>query len=80
VSSGCAVDGATYKEALDNLEVIISEWIETAKALGRSLPEELVRKTELTLNPSLVKSCEERDLLNRRGDWFLHNVHEAINI
>jgi predicted RNase H-like HicB family nuclease len=42
VSSGCAADGATYKEALDNLEVIISEWIETAKALGRSLPEELV--------------------------------------
>ena len=31
---GCAADGATYKEALTNVEVIIQEWIETAKELG----------------------------------------------
>ncbi|MFL6194584.1 MAG: type II toxin-antitoxin system HicB family antitoxin [Thermoanaerobaculia bacterium] len=37
--SGCAADGATYKEALNNVEAIISEWIETAHALGRSIPE-----------------------------------------
>jgi predicted RNase H-like HicB family nuclease len=36
---GCAADGATYREALANAEVIIDEWIETAKELGRSLPE-----------------------------------------
>ncbi|HLE87668.1 MAG: hypothetical protein A2Z57_10535 [Planctomycetes bacterium RIFCSPHIGHO2_12_39_6] len=30
---GCATDGATYKEALTNVEVIIKEWIETAKEL-----------------------------------------------
>lgn len=36
---GCAADGATYQEALGNVEVIIQEWIETAKELGRPIPE-----------------------------------------
>ncbi len=36
---GCAADGATYQEALANVEVIIQEWIETARELGRPIPE-----------------------------------------
>lgn len=36
---GCAADGATYQEALANAEVIIREWIETARELGRPIPE-----------------------------------------
>lgn len=36
---GCAVDGAYYQEALSNVEIIITEWIETAKELGRPIPE-----------------------------------------
>jgi len=35
---GCAADGETYYQALANLEVIIREWIETAKNLGRPIP------------------------------------------
>lgn len=35
---GCAADGATYSEALANVEVVIGEWIETAKELGRAIP------------------------------------------
>ncbi|MBX3282769.1 MAG: type II toxin-antitoxin system HicB family antitoxin [Acidobacteria bacterium] len=35
---GCMADGASYQEALANAEVIISEWIETAKELGREIP------------------------------------------
>jgi predicted RNase H-like HicB family nuclease len=27
-------DGGTYEEALGNVQVVISEWIETAKSLG----------------------------------------------
>jgi predicted RNase H-like HicB family nuclease len=37
--SGCSADGATYQEALSNVEVVIQEWIETAKELGRPIPE-----------------------------------------
>jgi predicted RNase H-like HicB family nuclease len=36
---GCAADGDTYQKALTNVEVVIQEWIETAKELGRSIPE-----------------------------------------
>lgn len=35
---GCAADGATYGEAVVNVEVVIREWIETATELGRSIP------------------------------------------
>ena len=37
--AGCAADGKTYREVLDNVEVIIQEWIETAKENGRAIPE-----------------------------------------
>jgi predicted RNase H-like HicB family nuclease len=37
--AGCAADGATRQEALANAEVIIAEWMETARQLGRSIPE-----------------------------------------
>ena len=36
---GCAADGATYQEAVAAAEVVIGEWIETAKELGRPIPE-----------------------------------------
>jgi predicted RNase H-like HicB family nuclease len=36
---GCAADGATYKQALANAEVVIREWIDTARELGRAIPE-----------------------------------------
>jgi len=36
---GCMADGKTYREALSNAERIIREWIETARALGRTIPE-----------------------------------------
>lgn len=36
---GCAADGATYKEAIYNVEIVIQEWIETAKELGRPIPK-----------------------------------------
>jgi predicted RNase H-like HicB family nuclease len=36
---GCAADGATYQKTLSNAEVIVREWIEMAKELGRPVPE-----------------------------------------
>lgn len=36
---GCMADGASYREALENAERVIGEWIETAKAIGRPVPE-----------------------------------------
>ena len=42
---GCMADGATYAEALANAEIIIDEWVETAKSLGREIPEPKGRLT-----------------------------------
>lgn len=37
--SGCAADGGTYREALEAVEVVIQEWLETAQELGRPIPK-----------------------------------------
>ncbi len=37
--TGCAADGATRQEAIAAVEVVIAEWVETAKELGRPIPE-----------------------------------------
>ncbi len=36
---GCMADGANYREAVENAERIIQEWIDTAKEEGRPIPE-----------------------------------------
>jgi predicted RNase H-like HicB family nuclease len=36
---GCMADGITRKEALQNAEIIIDDWIETAREIGREIPE-----------------------------------------
>jgi predicted RNase H-like HicB family nuclease len=35
----CAADEETYVEALENAQVIMQEWIETAEELGRPIPQ-----------------------------------------
>jgi len=37
--AGCMADGSTYQEALANAEMVIDEWLETARELGRAIPE-----------------------------------------
>ena len=36
--AGCAADGETQQEALENVQTVIAEWIETAQELGRPIP------------------------------------------
>ena len=36
---GCAADGATHQDALAAVEQVAREWIETARELGRPVPE-----------------------------------------
>ena len=37
--AGCAADGQTPHEALTAIQVVAREWIETARELGRPIPE-----------------------------------------
>ena len=36
---GCMADGETPQKVVENAQVIIKEWIETAQMLGREIPE-----------------------------------------
>ncbi|MCE7071288.1 type II toxin-antitoxin system HicB family antitoxin [Dyadobacter sp. CY327] len=36
---GCMADGSTQNEALLNVQIVIDQWIETAKTLGREIPK-----------------------------------------
>jgi len=36
---GCAADGNTQNEVLKNVQIAIEEWIETAKLIGKSIPQ-----------------------------------------
>lgn len=36
---GCMADGKTHQEALADVKRVIDEWIETAKELGRTVPQ-----------------------------------------
>lgn len=36
---GCAADGPTYQKAIAKAQVVMRQWIETAKELGRPIPK-----------------------------------------
>jgi predicted RNase H-like HicB family nuclease len=36
---GCMADGSTYQETIANIERVIAEWLETAKDIGRPIPQ-----------------------------------------
>ena len=36
--AGCMADGATYAEAVAAAELVIDEWVATARELGRPVP------------------------------------------
>ena len=37
--AGCMADGATYQEAVAHAQLVIKQWVETARELGRPIPE-----------------------------------------
>ncbi len=36
---GCMADGESYEAAVANAQQVIQEWVDTAKELGRPVPE-----------------------------------------
>lgn len=37
--AGCMADGKTYEEALAYVQIVINEWLETAKLENRPIPQ-----------------------------------------
>ena len=36
--AGCMADGRSYVEAVQNAEIAVGEWMETARIMGRVIP------------------------------------------
>ncbi|OQW40882.1 MAG: hypothetical protein A4S08_03240 [Proteobacteria bacterium SG_bin4] len=36
---GCMADGESYEQAVANIKTVIEQWIETARELGKPIPE-----------------------------------------
>lgn len=62
---GCMADGNTKEEALENAEIVVDEWLETAKLLGRTVPEPGSKPAEFyaDLNPYVAVPDGEVNLL-----------------
>ena len=37
--AGCMADGATYQEAISHAQLVIGQWLETAREFGHPIPE-----------------------------------------
>ena len=37
--ASCMADGKTYKEALAHVQIVINEWLETAKLKNKPIPQ-----------------------------------------
>lgn len=37
--AGCMADGKSYTEAVQNIEIVIQEWMDTAIELNREIPK-----------------------------------------
>jgi predicted RNase H-like HicB family nuclease len=35
---GCMADGKSYQDAVANVEVVVQEWLDAARAEGRAIP------------------------------------------
>ncbi len=42
---GCMADGVSYEEAVANAQSVVQEWVETARSVGRPIPEPRGRLT-----------------------------------
>jgi len=60
--AGCAADGSTRQEALANVETVIAEWLETAKELGRPIPEPKGRLLSASYGLLLRKRTRHPDI------------------
>ena len=72
---GCMADGQTYAEAVANAEGVIDEWVETARKLGRPIPEPRGKLAYANLRfsqqPVAPKPGEGGSTLNHRPPLLL---------
>ena len=92
---GCVSDGRTRQEALDNLQVILEEWIETATADGMPIPtpltlerlqgenlkaqEEFQKIVQTAISHAIEKQKNELRMTQPAGWRFAPNIELALS-
>jgi len=64
---GCIADGATPEEALQNIIIVMQEWLETANEEGRPIPAPLTLE-RLENNAAVARSLIEKQLEKQVGE------------
>lgn len=57
---GCMADGETPQKAVENAQVIIAEWIETAQMLGREIPEPSFSAMQVQIKGGIYITIQEQ--------------------
>lgn len=71
---GCMADGATIKESLANADIMIDEWIDFAKELGREIPPEDFSSIEFTNPSSIDVAAYILEKLDAIDTWMLQKL------
>ena len=71
---GCMADGETIEESLKNADIMIAEWIDFAKELGRDIPEEDYTTIESTNPSSIDVASYVLDILEAIDTWMLQKL------
>lgn len=77
---GCMSDGETREEALENVQDAIKCWIETAKELGRNIPEADEYKTKEDFSGKLTLRIPKmlRKILSEQADKEGCSINQLI--
>lgn len=71
---GCMADGKTVEESLKNADIMIAEWIDFAKEIGRKIPEEDFPAIESTNPTSIAVASYILDKLDAIDTWMLQKL------
>lgn len=71
---GCMADGDTIEESLKNADVMIEEWLDLAKELGREIPAEDALRMESTNPTSIDVAAYLLDKMNAVDTWMLQKL------
>ncbi len=71
---GCMADGATIEGSLKNADMMIEEWIDLAKELGRDIPDDDFPFIESTEPTSIDVASYILDKLDAVDTWMLQKL------
>jgi predicted RNase H-like HicB family nuclease len=82
---GCMADGETIEEAVTNVCIAVTDWLEVARELGREIPEpgdaaRMAKAREHALIETIKIMSEQFDGLDSRVDRLMDEIQHVSEI